>query len=188
PSRSKRINCGAYFINSSSGNQRHRTHYRLDFSNKYSSRGSGDLAGRNPCAQGVYCPSFFLVIFYVIRKGAIMSKFWSPVVRELEPYVPGEQPQIDGLIKLNTNESPYPPSPKVIDLITHDAIERLRLYPDPNSKKLKETIAAYYQVKTDQIFVGNGSDEVLALLFMAFFQQGKPLLFPDISYSFYPVY
>ncbi len=117
-----------------------------------------------------------------------MSKFWSPVVRELEPYVPGEQPQIDGLIKLNTNESPYPPSPKVIDLITHDAIERLRLYPDPNSKKLKNTIATYYSVKAEQVFVGNGSDEVLALLFMAFFQQGKPLLFPDISYSFYPVY
>ena len=66
-----------------------------------------------------------------------MSKFWSQVVRELEPYVPGEQPQIDGLIKLNTNESPYPPSPKVIDVINQDAIERLRLYPDPNSKKLK---------------------------------------------------
>ncbi len=117
-----------------------------------------------------------------------MSKFWSPVVRALEPYVPGEQPQIDGLIKLNTNESPYPPSPRVIDLITHDAIDRLRLYPDPNSKKLKSTIAGYYKVTSEQVFVGNGSDEVLALLFMAFFQQGKPLLFPDISYSFYPVY
>lgn len=117
-----------------------------------------------------------------------MSKFWSPVVRELEPYVPGEQPQIDGLIKLNTNESPYPPSPRVLDLITHDAIDRLRLYPDPNSKKLKNTIANYYKVNSEQVFVGNGSDEVLALLFMAFFQQGKPLLFPDISYSFYPVY
>lgn len=117
-----------------------------------------------------------------------MSKFWSQVVRELEPYVPGEQPQIDGLIKLNTNESPYPPSPKVIDLMTRDAIDRLRLYPDPNSKKLKDTIANYYGVKSAQVFVGNGSDEVLGLLFMAFFQQEKPLLFPDISYSFYPVY
>lgn len=117
-----------------------------------------------------------------------MSTFWSPVVRELEPYVPGEQPQIDGLIKLNTNESPYPPSPKVIDVINHDTIDRLRLYPDPNSKKLKNTIAHYYGVTAEQVFVGNGSDEVLALLFMAFFQQGKPLLFPDISYSFYPVY
>ncbi len=117
-----------------------------------------------------------------------MSKFWSQVVRELEPYVPGEQPQIDGLIKLNTNESPYPPSPEVIKLMTHDAIDRLRLYPDPNSKKLKNTIANYYGVTSEQVFVGNGSDEVLALLFMAFFQQSKPLLFPDISYSFYPVY
>lgn len=117
-----------------------------------------------------------------------MSKFWSQVVRELEPYVPGEQPQIDGLIKLNTNESPYPPSPEVIKLMTHDAIDRLRLYPDPNSKKLKNTIANYFGLSVDQVFVGNGSDEVLALAFMAFFQQSKPLLFPDISYSFYPVY
>lgn len=117
-----------------------------------------------------------------------MSRFWSQVVSELEPYVPGEQPQIDGLIKLNTNESPYPPSPKVIDAIDHDTIDRLRLYPDPNSKTLKNTIANYYAVQADQVFVGNGSDEVLALLFMAFFQQDKPLLFPDISYSFYPVY
>ncbi|RYY03442.1 MAG: histidinol-phosphate transaminase [Gammaproteobacteria bacterium] len=117
-----------------------------------------------------------------------MSKFWSQVVRELEPYVPGEQPQIDGLIKLNTNESPYPPSPEVIKLMTHDAIDRLRLYPDPNSKKLKNTIAEYHSINAEQVFVGNGSDEVLALAFMAFFQQEKPLLFPDISYSFYPVY
>lgn len=117
-----------------------------------------------------------------------MSKFWSQVVRELEPYVPGEQPQIDGLIKLNTNESPYPPSPEVIKLMTHDAIDKLRLYPDPNSKKLKNTLAHYYDVTAEQVFVGNGSDEVLALVFMAFFQQKNSLLFPDISYSFYPVY
>lgn len=117
-----------------------------------------------------------------------MSKFWSPVVRALEPYVPGEQPQIDGLIKLNTNESPYPPSPKVLELMTHDAIDRLRLYPDPDSKKLKTTIAGYHNISPEQVFVGNGSDEVLGLLFMAFFQQGKALLFPDITYSFYPVY
>ncbi len=117
-----------------------------------------------------------------------MSKFWSQVVRELEPYVPGEQPQIDGLIKLNTNESPYPPSPNVINMMSQDAIDRLRLYPDPNSKKLKQTIANYYSIQPEQIFVGNGSDEVLALVFMAFFQQDKALLFPDISYSFYPAY
>ncbi len=117
-----------------------------------------------------------------------MSKFWSPAVRKLEPYGPGEQPQIDGLIKLNTNESPYPPSPRVIELITQDAIDRLRLYPDPDSKKLKNAIAGYHNIQPQQVFVGNGSDEVLGLLFMAFFQQGKPLLFPDITYSFYPVY
>ena len=117
-----------------------------------------------------------------------MSQFWSEVVRQLEPYVPGEQPQIDGLIKLNTNESPYPPSPKVHHLMNEDSIARLRLYPDPNSRKLKSTLAAYYAVEPDQIFIGNGSDEVLALLFMAFFQQSKPLLFPDITYSFYKVY
>jgi len=117
-----------------------------------------------------------------------MSTLWSPLVRELEPYIPGEQPQIDGLIKLNTNESPYPPSPRVHALMTTDAINKLRLYPDPNSKKLKQTIADYYQTKPAQVFVGNGSDEILALVFMAFFQQDKPLLFPDITYSFYKVY
>lgn len=117
-----------------------------------------------------------------------MSLLWSPLVRDLEPYVPGEQPQIDGLIKLNTNENPYPPTPRIQGLITHEAIEKLRLYPDPNSKKLKETIANYYGVKSSQVFVGNGSDEILALVFMAFFKQDKPLLFPDITYSFYPVY
>lgn len=117
-----------------------------------------------------------------------MSRYWSEVVRQLEPYVPGEQPQIDGLIKLNTNESPYPPSPRVHELLDADMAARLRLYPDPNSSKLKATLASYYSVKPAQIFVGNGSDEVLGLLFMAFFQQDKPLLFPDITYSFYKVY
>jgi len=102
--------------------------------------------------------------------------------------VPGEQPQIEGLIKLNTNESPYPPSPEVIKVMTQEAVDRLRLYPDPNSKKLKNTIATYHGLSPSQVFVGNGSDEVLALSFMAFFQQSLPLLFPNISYSFYPVY
>lgn len=117
-----------------------------------------------------------------------MSRYWSEIVRQLEPYVPGEQPQIDGLIKLNTNESPYPPSPRVAEVLTTDAVARLRLYPDPNSRHLKDTLAEYYHVKSEQVFVGNGSDEVLALLFMAFFQQNQPLLYPDISYSFYKVY
>lgn len=109
-------------------------------------------------------------------------------MRELEPYVPGEQPQIDGLIKLNTNESPYGPTPRIQSLMTPERLERLRLYPDPNSFKLKEAIAGYYGVGREQVFVGNGSDEVLGLAFMAFFQQRRPLLFPDITYSFYPVY
>lgn len=117
-----------------------------------------------------------------------MSRYWSEVVRKLEPYVPGEQPQIEGLIKLNTNESPYPPSPRVRQVLDADNTERLRLYPDPNAQKLRETIAQYYGVNIQQVFVGNGSDEVLAQTFMAFFQQPRPLLFPEITYSFYKVY
>ncbi len=117
-----------------------------------------------------------------------MSRYWSELVRQLEPYVPGEQPKIDGLIKLNTNESPYPPSPNVREVLSGDAIDKLRLYPDPNSSRLKQTIADYYRLKPENTFVGNGSDEVLAFAFMAFFKQNKPLLFPDVTYSFYPVY
>jgi len=117
-----------------------------------------------------------------------MSKYWSQFVDRLEPYVPGEQPKVDNLIKLNTNENPYPPSPKVAQAISSQEVDKLRLYPDPNSTALKSAIASYYSVKADQVFIGNGSDEVLAHAFMAFFQQDKPLLYPDISYSFYPVY
>ncbi|PHS24507.1 MAG: histidinol-phosphate transaminase [Methylophaga sp.] len=117
-----------------------------------------------------------------------MSRFWSPIVHKLEPYVPGEQPKIANLIKLNTNENPYGPSPKVLDVLKQGINDDLRLYPDPNSSKLKKTIADYYHVNTEQIFVGNGSDEVLAHIFNALFQHDAPLLFPDISYSFYPVY
>lgn len=117
-----------------------------------------------------------------------MSRYWSELVRQLTPYVPGEQPKIEGLIKLNTNESPYPPSPKVREVLTAEAVDQLRLYPDPNSSRLKNAIADYYGLRPEQIFVGNGSDEVLAFAFMAFFKQSKPLLYPEISYSFYPVY
>ena len=117
-----------------------------------------------------------------------MSKFWSKLARELVPYVPGEQPRVPGLIKLNTNENPYPPSPNVFDAINNFDKQKLRLYPDPNSDKLKSLLAEYHSVEKAQVFVGNGSDEVLALAFMAFFKQAKPILFPDISYSFYPVY
>lgn len=117
-----------------------------------------------------------------------MSRFWSPIVHNLEPYVPGEQPKIANLIKLNTNENPYGPSPKVLEAIRLATSDALRLYPDPNATKLKQTIADYYQVTAEHVFVGNGSDEVLAHVFHAFFQQKTPLLFPDITYSFYPVY
>lgn len=116
------------------------------------------------------------------------SKYWSDFVQGLEPYVPGEQPKVSGLIKLNTNENPYPPSPKVSAVLTADTVSDLRLYPDPNSTALKTAIATSAGVSQQNVFVGNGSDEVLALAFMAFFQQSEPLLFPDISYSFYPVY
>lgn len=117
-----------------------------------------------------------------------MSRFWSPIVHDLEPYVPGEQPKIANLIKLNTNENPYGPSPKVLEAIRLATDDSLRLYPDPNATKLKEAIADYHQIATNQVFVGNGSDEVLAHVFHAFFQHKSPLLFPDITYSFYPVY
>ncbi len=117
-----------------------------------------------------------------------MSKFWSDVVCRLTPYVPGEQPKITNLIKLNTNENPYGPSPKVIAALQSVANESLRLYPDPNSDKLKAAIAEYHGLQANQIFVGNGSDEVLAHLFQALLKHDRPLLFPDITYSFYPVY
>ena len=114
--------------------------------------------------------------------------YWSPVVRGLVPYVPGEQPKVANLVKLNTNENPYPPSPKVLEAM-HAAInDSLRLYPDPDASALKKAIADYYAVDSSQVFVGNGSDEVLAHVFLAFFKQAQPILFPDISYSFYKVY
>jgi histidinol-phosphate aminotransferase len=117
-----------------------------------------------------------------------MSKFWSPFVNSLVPYVPGEQPKLTKLTKLNTNENPYGPSPKALAAMRAELTDDLRLYPDPNSDLLKHAVADYYDVQASQVFLGNGSDEVLAHAFNAFFQHGKPLLFPDISYSFYPVY
>ena len=120
-----------------------------------------------------------------------MSRFWSRVVRDLTPYVPGEQPKIANLIKLNTNENPYPPSPKALAAIQAELdgdAARLRLYPDPNADLLKAAVARRYAVTPAQVFVGNGSDEVLAHVFMALLKHEQPILFPDISYSFYPVY
>ena len=118
-------------------------------------------------------------------------QFWSPEVRELEPYVPGEQPKIQNLLKLNTNENPYPPSPNVVaavQAVLANQADALRLYPDPDASVLKQAIAKQQQVDVSQVFVGNGSDEVLAHIFKAFFIQAEPILYPDISYSFYPVY
>ncbi|MBP1483909.1 histidinol-phosphate transaminase [Acinetobacter nosocomialis] len=118
-------------------------------------------------------------------------RFWSPEVRELEPYVPGEQPKIQNLLKLNTNENPYPPSPKVVEAVQavlHEQADALRLYPDPDATALKQAIAKQQDIDVSQVFVGNGSDEVLAHIFKAFFLQEEPILYPDITYSFYPVY
>ncbi len=117
-----------------------------------------------------------------------MSRFWSDRVHHLTPYVPGEQPRMARLIKLNTNENPYPPSPKVIEAVREAADARLRLYPDPTSTALRQAIADYHGVAVDNVFVGNGSDEVLAHTFQALLKHEQPLLFPDITYSFYPVY
>ena len=117
-----------------------------------------------------------------------MSRFWSGIVHDLQPYVPGEQPKVANLVKLNTNENPYGPSPKAIEAIRLATSDTLRLYPDPNAQLLKQSIADYYQLDASQVFVGNGSDEVLAHIFNALFQHDEPLLFPDITYSFYPVY
>lgn len=116
-----------------------------------------------------------------------MSKFWSPAVRDLTPYVPGEQPR-ERLIKLNTNENPYPPAPGVEAALRDFPADHLRRYPDPQSNALREALAAELGVTADQVFVGNGSDEVLAMAFQAFFRQERPLEMPTISYSFYPVY
>ncbi len=122
-----------------------------------------------------------------------MSQFWSDIVYKLTPYVPGEQPQLsnprlNNLVKLNTNENPYGPSPKVIEALKAEAADSLRLYPDPNSDALRAAIAHTHHLNANQVFVGNGSDEVLAHVFQALLKHDKPLLFPNITYSFYPVY
>lgn len=115
-----------------------------------------------------------------------MSKFWSEMARRTDPYIPGEQ--INDVLKLNTNENPYPPSPNVMKAISKEVHQDLRLYPSPTMDQLKESIAANYQLSKENVFVGNGSDEVLAFSFMAFFDPGKSIRFPEITYSFYPVY
>lgn len=113
---------------------------------------------------------------------------WKDNLRTIDPYVPGEQPNIEGMIKLNTNENPYPPSPAVEKAMKEFDLDSLRLYPDPNSELLINAIAKRYEVNNNQVFVGVGSDDVLAIAFMTFFNSNKPILFPDITYSFYDVW
>jgi len=117
-----------------------------------------------------------------------MSRYWSALAHGLEPYVPGEQPRIEGLVKLNTNESPFGPSPRALAAIRAAADDALRLYPDPQAGALREALAAYHGVTADEVFVGNGSDEVLAHAFAGLLKHEAPLLFPDVTYSFYPVW
>ena len=118
-----------------------------------------------------------------------MSRFWNPDLQNLSPYVPGEQPKLEKLIKLNTNESPYGPSPKALAAIAQANNDNLRLYPDPDAKDLKQAIAKHHGLQVNQVFVGNGSDEVLAHVFLGLLKHpNRPVLFPDITYSFYPVY
>lgn len=119
---------------------------------------------------------------------AVTSPYWSPRIRALAPYVPGEQPRLPDIVKLNTNENPYPPSPQVLAAVRAAADEGLRLYPPPEADELKAAVAAYHGVEPAQVFVGNGSDEVLAHAFLGLLDHGRPVLFPDITYSFYPVY
>ncbi|MGH1463570.1 MAG: histidinol-phosphate transaminase [Neptuniibacter sp.] len=117
-----------------------------------------------------------------------MSKFWSDAIQRLTPYVPGEQPKEQGITKLNTNENPYPPSPKAAAVISNFDTNRLRLYSDPDCTQLKTALAEHFSVGYENVFVGNGSDEVLAHTFAAFFRQELPLMMPEFTYSFYPVY
>lgn len=123
-----------------------------------------------------------------------MSKYWSAVTRGLTPYVPGEQPKLSKLVKLNTNENPYPPSPRAVAAMQAELGAdggSLRLYPDPNAERLKSAVAQHFAadaITPAHVFVGNGSDEVLAHIFQGLLKHERPLLFPDITYSFYPVY
>ncbi len=117
-----------------------------------------------------------------------MSRYWSSVVAGLQPYVPGEQPKLARLVKLNTNENPYGPSPRVLEALRAEVADSLRLYPDPRSERLVASIARFHGLTPEQVFVGNGSDEVLAHTFLGLLKHEQPVLFPDITYSFYPVY
>ncbi len=115
-------------------------------------------------------------------------KAWENNIRKVVPYVPGEQPNQPDMVKLNTNENPYPPAPKVQEILNNMNADQMRLYPDPTAGALVHAVAKYYRLKDEQVFVGVGSDDVLAMAFMTFFNSNKPILFPDITYSFYDVW
>lgn len=117
-----------------------------------------------------------------------MKDLWKKNLRDIEPYVPGEQSKDRDIVKINANENPYPPSPKAVEALKNFDTNRLKFYPQANATALKQAIAEYYKVKTENVFVGNGSDDVLALAFQAFFNGDKPIAYPDITYSFYPVW
>ncbi len=115
-------------------------------------------------------------------------KLWQDKLRKIDPYVPGEQSDAPGLVKLNANENPYPPSPRVQAVLRETNAASLRFYPDANGTDLRAALARHFGLRPEQVFLGNGSDDVLALCFQAFFASGQPILFPDITYSFYPVW
>ena len=139
-------------------------------------------------SQGAKAPSGGSEVRAATRVGATSSPFWSTGIEQLKAYVPGEQPQSDGWVKLNTNECPYPPSLRALQAIRDGVSEKLRLYPDPNGTALKGAIATHFGLGADHVFLGNGSDEVLAHAFQGLLKHALPILYPDISYSFYPVY
>ena len=117
-----------------------------------------------------------------------MNDLWKKNLRDIEPYVPGEQSKDRDIVKINANENPYPPSPKAVEALNNFDTDKLRFYPQANATALQQAIAEYYKVKTENVFVGNGSDDVLALAFQSFFNSDKPIAYPDITYSFYPVW
>lgn len=117
-----------------------------------------------------------------------MDKLWMKNLRDIEPYVPGEQSKEKDIVKINANENPYPPSPKAVEVMRNFDAEKLRFYPNANATDLKKALADYYNVEIENVFLGNGSDDVIALSFMSFFNSDKPIVYPDITYSFYPVW
>lgn len=121
-------------------------------------------------------------------KEKIMTPEWKKNLRDIEPYVPGEQSKERDIVKINANENPYPPSPAAIRAIHEFDCSRMRFYPDANAAEFKKAMAEFYNVDTENVFLGNGSDDVLALAFQAFFNSEKPIAYPDITYSFYPVW